>query len=118
MSNPLLDVWEAAASQPFHPTIGKDTQFTVGFALLAACMLRSGPFWCSHSRALLTVCVALVLTTIFGLSMSNTSALVFTPQSLTRILTDRSLVNLPILGVPASLAFGYVASSIDTPLPY
>ncbi|EUC31499.1 hypothetical protein COCVIDRAFT_94681 [Bipolaris victoriae FI3] len=68
MSSPLLDVWEAAASQPFHPTIGKDTQFTVGFVLLAA---------------------SLVLTTIFGL--------------------NRSLVNLPILGVPASLAFGFGA---------
>ncbi|USP79321.1 DNA damage checkpoint control protein rad1 [Curvularia clavata] len=68
MSSPLLDVWEAAASQPFYPTVGKDTQFTVGFVLLA---------------------MSLVMTTIFGL--------------------NRSLVNLPVLGVPASLAFGFGA---------
>ncbi|KAE8834141.1 hypothetical protein HRS9122_08221 [Pyrenophora teres f. teres] len=65
MSSPLQDVWEAAASSPFTPTIGKDTQFTVGFVLLAT---------------------SLVLTTIFGL--------------------NRSIVSLPVLGVPASLAFG------------
>ncbi|EOA91328.1 uncharacterized protein SETTUDRAFT_162080 [Exserohilum turcica Et28A] len=66
MSSPLLDVWDAAAAQPFHPAVGKDTQFTVGFVLLA---------------------ISLVLTTIFGL--------------------NRSLINLPLLGVPASLAFGF-----------
>ena len=37
MSSPLADVWEAAAASPFQPTIGKDTQFTLGFALLFAC---------------------------------------------------------------------------------
>ncbi|KAF1831162.1 hypothetical protein BDW02DRAFT_505851 [Decorospora gaudefroyi] len=68
MSSPLHDVWEAAASSPFSPAIGKNTQFTVGFVLLA---------------------IALVLTTIFGL--------------------NRSFVNLPVLGVPASLAFGFGA---------
>jgi len=41
MSSPLLDVWEAAASSPFTPAIGKDTQFTVGFALLAICMFEA-----------------------------------------------------------------------------
>lgn len=40
MSSPLVDVWEAAASQPFSPTVGKNTQFTVGFVLLATCMSR------------------------------------------------------------------------------
>ncbi|KAF2853606.1 hypothetical protein T440DRAFT_390089 [Plenodomus tracheiphilus IPT5] len=68
MSSPLLDVWEAAASSPFSPTVGKNAQFTVGFTLLA---------------------ISLVLSTIFGL--------------------NRSLVNLPILGAPASLAFGFGA---------
>ncbi|RII07706.1 hypothetical protein CUC08_Gglean008681 [Alternaria sp. MG1] len=58
MSSPLVDVWEAAASSPFSPAIGKNTQFTVGFVLLAI---------------------------------------------------YRSLVNLPVLGVPASLAFGFGA---------
>jgi hypothetical protein len=37
MSDPLLNVWEAAASSPFSPGIGKNTQFTVGFVLLAIC---------------------------------------------------------------------------------
>lgn len=39
MSSPLVDVWEAAAASPFQPSIGKDSQFTLGFALLFACML-------------------------------------------------------------------------------
>jgi hypothetical protein len=64
MSSPLLDVWEAAASSPFSPAVGKNTQFTVGFVLLAICMsgalVLSGP--------LLTTRAALILTTIFGLS--------------------------------------------------
>ncbi|KAG9188584.1 hypothetical protein G6011_07289 [Alternaria panax] len=68
MSSPLADVWEAAASSPFSPAIGKNTQFTVGFVLLA---------------------ISLVLTTLFGM--------------------NRSLVSLPALGVPASLAFGFGA---------
>jgi len=66
MSSPLLDVWEAAASSPFTPTIGKDTQFTVGFALLAICMFEARML--SGSGAILTMRAALVLTTIFGLS--------------------------------------------------
>ena len=41
MSSPLVDVWEAAASSPFSPAIGKNTQFTVGFVLLAMCMLEA-----------------------------------------------------------------------------
>jgi hypothetical protein len=31
---PLNDLWEAAAGQPYQPTIGKDSQFTVGITLL------------------------------------------------------------------------------------
>jgi hypothetical protein len=38
MSSPLLDVWEAAAGSPYYPTVGKNTQFTVGFSLLLFCM--------------------------------------------------------------------------------
>ncbi|ORY16624.1 hypothetical protein BCR34DRAFT_622324 [Clohesyomyces aquaticus] len=68
MSSPLLDVWEAAASSPYKPSIGKGSQFTLGFLLLF---------------------ISLILATIFGL--------------------NRSFVNLPILGIPASLAFGFGA---------
>ncbi|KAF1926177.1 uncharacterized protein M421DRAFT_422852 [Didymella exigua CBS 183.55] len=68
MSSPLADVWEAAAASPFQPTIGKNSQFTLGFALLFASLLLTG---------------------FFGL--------------------NRSLLNLPLVGGPASLAFGFGA---------
>lgn len=50
MSSPLLDVWDAAAAQPFHPAVGKDTQFTVGFVLLAICTSAGEPFACLHAE--------------------------------------------------------------------
>jgi hypothetical protein len=37
MSTPLLDVWEAASSSPFYPTVGKNQQFTFGILLLFLC---------------------------------------------------------------------------------
>ncbi|KAJ4366190.1 checkpoint clamp complex protein Rad1 [Neocucurbitaria cava] len=86
MSSPLLDVWEAAASSPFSPAVGKNTQFTVGFLLLFA---------------------SLVLTTIFSLSMRTTSMYMIRHD--THQNTDRSLVNLPVLALPASVAFGFGA---------
>lgn len=52
-ATPLHDLWEAAASQPYEPSIGKNSQFTVGFTLLF---------------------IALVLAGLFGLSMSFTLA--------------------------------------------
>jgi hypothetical protein len=30
----LLDVWQAAANNPFQPAIGKENHFKVGFGLL------------------------------------------------------------------------------------
>ncbi|KAJ4335999.1 hypothetical protein N0V87_005720 [Didymella glomerata] len=68
MSSPLADVWEAAAASPFQPTIGKNSQFTIGFALLFASLLLTG---------------------FFGL--------------------NRSFINLPLVGAPASIAFGFGA---------
>ncbi|KAF1971600.1 hypothetical protein BU23DRAFT_470338 [Bimuria novae-zelandiae CBS 107.79] len=68
MSTPLLDVWEAAASSPYHPSIAKDSQFTLGAFLLL---------------------IALLLAGVFSL--------------------NRSILSLPVLGVPASLAFGFGA---------
>ena len=38
-SSSLLEVWEAAASNPFHPIVSKDSQFYVGFTLLLAGMV-------------------------------------------------------------------------------
>jgi len=64
----LNEVWEAAAKNPFNPTVSKDWQFTVGFLLLLT---------------------AFILTGLFGLNRSATS--------------------IPLLAVPASLAFGFGA---------
>ncbi|KAK3674226.1 hypothetical protein LTR78_006073 [Recurvomyces mirabilis] len=66
--SPLHDIWEASASQPFQPSIGKSLQFTIGATLLF---------------------IALVLSGLFGL--------------------NNSLKNLPVYGIPASLAFGFGA---------
>ncbi|KAL1612804.1 checkpoint clamp complex protein Rad1 [Paraconiothyrium brasiliense] len=65
MSTPLLDVWEAAASSPYNPSISKDSQFTIGAFLLL---------------------IALLLVGVFSLNLKA--------------------INVPLLGVPASLAFG------------
>lgn len=46
-AQPLRDIWEASASQPFQPTISKETQFQVGFTLIF---------------------LAFIFTTLFGLS--------------------------------------------------
>lgn len=48
--------------------------------------------------------------------MRNPSSTRAAPVFTDRRATDRSLINLPLLGVPASLAFGYVASTRDAPL--
>ena len=42
MSTPLLDVWEAAASSPYQPSVSKDSQFTVGAFLLLIGMWGRG----------------------------------------------------------------------------
>ena len=67
MSSPLADVWEAAAASPFQPTIGKETQFTLGFALLFACTFLSVQATRSHANT----AAALLLTGFFGLSTST-----------------------------------------------
>lgn len=101
MSSPLADVWEAAAASPFQPTIGKDSQFTIGFALLFACMFSSRYAVSSRTND----APALLLTGFFGLSMPTTLPRHATTTAHT--LTDRSLTNLPLVGAPASVAFGY-----------
>ncbi|CRG92298.1 hypothetical protein PISL3812_09355 [Talaromyces islandicus] len=63
----LNDIWEAS-SAPYYPIVSKESQFTVGFALLLT---------------------TLILTGLFGL--------------------NRSFVNITLLGLPASLAFGFGA---------
>jgi hypothetical protein len=48
---------------------------------------------------------ALLLTGFFGLSMRTTAPRHATTNAY--LLTDRSLANLPLVGAPASIAFGY-----------
>ncbi|KAK3201861.1 hypothetical protein GRF29_164g916476 [Pseudopithomyces chartarum] len=84
MSTPLLDVWEAAASSPYSPSVSKDSQFTIGASLLL---------------------IALLLAGVFGLSMHTRNP----RHEFATDPPDRSFVNLPLLGVPASLAFGFGA---------
>jgi hypothetical protein len=101
MSSPLADVWEAAAATPFQPTIGKNSQFTIGFALLFACMFSRTRAVCGRANN----APALLLTGFFGLSMPSTSPQLTTCTA--HAHTDRSFINLPLVGAPASIAFGY-----------
>jgi hypothetical protein len=80
MDSSLQQVWEGAAGNPFVPLVGKDSQFFVGFSLLLAGILLSG---------------------FFGLSRSNKA-----PLRLELTDADRSLLNIPLIGIPASLAIG------------
>ncbi|KAK6065144.1 repair protein Rad1/Rec1/Rad17 [Seiridium cupressi] len=69
MDPSLVAQWDAPGS-PFLPTVGKGTQFLVGFSLL-----------------------------LFGLTLFGGFAL------------NRSLINIPIIGVPASLALACLQAS-------
>jgi hypothetical protein len=44
MDSSLHQVWESAIGNPFEPTIGKNSQFSVGLLLLIAGVLLSGLF--------------------------------------------------------------------------
>ena len=44
MDSSLHSVWESASRDPFVPTIGKDSQFFVGFTLLTLGLLLTGYF--------------------------------------------------------------------------
>lgn len=48
MESSLHQVWERAASNPFVPSIGKDSQFFVGITLLILGILLSGFFGMSE----------------------------------------------------------------------
>lgn len=51
MEQSLQEVWKGAAASPFIPTIGKDSQFTVGFSLLTIGILLIGFFGMNRSLA-------------------------------------------------------------------
>jgi hypothetical protein len=48
MDSSLHQVWESASGSPFVPTIGKDSQFFVGFSLLTIGLLLTGLFGLSE----------------------------------------------------------------------
>ncbi|KAJ6442697.1 Acetyl-CoA acetyltransferase [Purpureocillium lavendulum] len=54
MDSSLREVWQAAAGSPFLPTVGKGSQFLVGFVLLANGLVASGIFALNRSLLNLT----------------------------------------------------------------
>ncbi|KAI2630365.1 DNA repair exonuclease-like protein [Hypomontagnella submonticulosa] len=66
MDSSLQEIWQTAPGSPFLPSVGKGSQFLVGFVLL-----------------------------LLGLSLTGAFAL------------NRSLTNLPLYGVPASLSIAW-----------
>ncbi|KAK8061547.1 hypothetical protein PG994_007913 [Apiospora phragmitis] len=86
MDSQLREIWATAPGTPFLPTVGKGTQFTVGFSLLLFGVALFGGFALSMPTLSpsIAVCVALQLLTCTDL--------------------DRSFINIPLLGVPASVA--------------
>lgn len=97
MDSSLQEIWQTAPGSPFLPTVGKSSQFLVGFTLLLFGLGLTGAF--ALSEYLFHTYLALTYST-------NLPCL------------DRSLVNLPIYGLPASLAVAYVSSCrITHPTP-
>ncbi|EXJ83570.1 hypothetical protein A1O1_07193 [Capronia coronata CBS 617.96] len=45
----LYEVWQAAASSPFQPAVGKDSQLTVGLSLLLVGLILTGLFGLNRS---------------------------------------------------------------------
>ncbi|TQS37942.1 hypothetical protein Golomagni_01563 [Golovinomyces magnicellulatus] len=87
MESKLHQVWEGAAANPFYPLIGKNNQLLMGLTLLITGLLLTGFFGLSKHK-------------IFH----SKSKAAETPTA------DRSAVNIPLIGIPASLAaaFGFV----------
>jgi hypothetical protein len=54
MDSKLIDVWQAAAGNPFLPTVGKGTQFLVAFVLLLLGLFSFGIFALSKKPPLPT----------------------------------------------------------------
>ena len=91
MDPQLSEIWAAAPGTPFLPTVGKGSQFLVGFTLLLVGLALSGGFALSKP--------SFALRGLAAFSGANKA-----PR------LDRSLVTLPLLGLPASLALAYVFS--------
>ncbi|KAK0618182.1 hypothetical protein B0T17DRAFT_328106 [Bombardia bombarda] len=97
MDSSLHEVWQAASGSPFVPTVGKNSQFLVGFFLTV---------------------LGIALTGAFALSMFYRH-LAATIQNFSRAnqIPDRSIVSLPVLGLPASVALAYVYQNPILPSP-
>lgn len=71
MDSSLQEVWQAAAGSPFLPTIGKGSQFFVGFLLLLLGLAITGGFALSKlSRPLTRSCA---VTDSWQIDLSSTS---------------------------------------------
>ena len=99
----LHEVWQAASGSPFTPVISKENQLLLGSTLLLV-----GEYPGSMARSQLTR-AGLSLTALFGLSIK--AEFQHNQASYLRY-TDRALVSLPLLGIPAALAFGYESTSL------
>jgi len=96
MDSSLHEVWQAAAGSPFIPTIGKDSQFLIAFVLIVLGFFLGGAFALSWFHPFGPVWIVLLMISF----------------------TDRSVVTLPVLAVPASLALAYVDTlSTEDPIP-
>ena len=102
MESPLNAVWDSAVGSPFFPAVGKDSQFFVGITLLTLGLLLTGFF--GLSKFMLLVDSAIMQSPIAMCSARSTN-----PARLT--LPDRSVVNIPLVGIPASLSVAYVTFS-------
>lgn len=85
MESSLHGVWESAVGNSFVPTIGKDSQFTVGFSLLVLGILLSGFFGLSEFIFLILL-INLLKAKQIALS-STFLSLVFQLQQLLRKLS-------------------------------
>lgn len=99
-SLPLQALWEAAAGQEYQPTIGKESQFTVGFSLLVAGNFKQRP----RSRHLLISFLQLCCS-LACLDLVRKGACTPWMSSLTST-TDPSFKNVILCGIPASVAAG------------
>jgi cell cycle checkpoint protein len=91
MDSSLHEVWLAAKGNEFVPKVGKDSQFVIGFFLLILGISITGAFALSE------------LSRTFSGSLADLEVV-----ELTVSLLDRSFLNIPLLGVPASLAIACV----------
>ncbi|KAL1902681.1 hypothetical protein Sste5346_001123 [Sporothrix stenoceras] len=51
MDSSLHELWQTASGSPFQPTVGKGSQFWVGFLLLVAAFGLTGSFLLKRSLA-------------------------------------------------------------------